>query len=82
MGLFTPDEVVYNFGPLPNQKIKIEDVTYTITYAKPEKATRQLSVETSDGEVIPLNQDKVYEFPQLTHRNFKTPTKRKQKGKR
>jgi len=81
MGQFTPDEIVYNFGKLPGNTIRLDNVDYLIAYAKLEKMSRQLSVELTSGDTVPLNQDEFYEFPLLTHRPFKKPTKSKRRGK-
>jgi hypothetical protein len=82
MGLFTPDEIVYNFGKLVGNVIQIDNVNYTISYVKLEKMSRQLSVETTSGDIIPLNQDEFYEFPNLTYTPFKVPTKPKPKKRK
>lgn len=82
MGFFTPDEIIYNFGGLAGRDVVIDDITYTIDHVKAEKWSRQLQAEMTSGDVIPMNQDAEYDFPVHTAKPFKSPTKKKAKGRR
>ena len=82
MALFTPDEIVYNYGGLSGKRLKIDGTTYTIDYVKTQKFVRMLQANMTDGNVIPMNQDKKYDFIDYGEISMKPPTKPKAKGKR
>lgn len=84
---FTFDEMVYN-SVCAGKQIWYDgdgDETpelKTIDYVKMDKKSRQILVHCDDGDVFTCHQDDLFDFEVNAEKEWKKPTRKRQRGKK